>query len=100
MRESIKDIGYDNLEQGMDYRNSSILTAIDQQSQEIFDAVIKSDLVEEVGAGDQGLMMGYASDETPELMPLTHVYASNICARLHECKQKGIIPWLGPDGKS
>ena len=84
----------------MDYKNSSILTAIDQQSQEIFDAVIKSDLVEEVGAGDQGLMMGYATDETPELMPLTHVYASNICARLHECKVKGIIPWLGPDGKS
>ena len=44
--------------------------------------------------------MGYATDETPELMPLTHFYALKICARLQECREKGILPWLGPDGKS
>jgi len=85
----------------MDYRIATIIVAIDQQSQEINNAVVKNDIKDEdIGAGDQGLMIGYATSESEELHPISHLYANKLCQRLRECKDQKIIPWLGPDAKT
>ena len=100
VREAIKYVGYDSLAKGFDYKTATIILALDSQSPEIFEALHLGTKEEEIGAGDQGLMIGYASDETEELMPLTHILASKLCERLNTCRREGILPWLRPDGKS
>jgi S-adenosylmethionine synthetase len=100
-RNVIKKIGYQSDEMGFDYKTCSVLTAVGKQSPDISQGVTEGQgLFKEQGAGDQGLMFGYAVDETPEFMPATLAYAHRLTRRLAECRKEGTLGFLRPDGKS
>ena len=100
-RETIKRIGYDNTDYGIDYRGCAVLVAYDKQSPDIKQGVDRAqDDPLNQGAGDQGLMFGYACDETPVYMPLPIYLAHRLVERQSELRRDGRLPWLRPDAKS
>jgi S-adenosylmethionine synthetase len=101
VRDTIRDIGYNNSGMGFDWETCAVLTSIDKQSPDISQGVTAGEgLFEEQGAGDQGLMFGYACSETPVLMPMPIYYAHRVTRRLSETRKSGVLDFLRPDGKS
>jgi len=94
----LREVGYTNPEFGIDYQDAGVWVSLHDQSREIADGVGTG--ARPQGAGDQGMMFGYACDETPELMPLPIMIAHRLCMRLSEARRERLIPGLGPDGKS
>ena len=94
VRETIKDVGYTRAKFGFDYETCAVISSIDEQSPDIAMGVDPG------GAGDQGLMIGFACNETPELMPAPIIFAHQLCRRLAQLRKEGLVDYLRPDGKS
>ncbi len=106
VRDTVREVGYTDSAYGIDADHCAVLVAIAEQSPDIAQGVSRAreaasgEQFDQIGAGDQGLMFGYATDETPDLMPLPITLAHNLTRRLAECRKEEVLPYLRPDGKA
>jgi S-adenosylmethionine synthetase len=100
VRKRIKEVGYDDVKKGMDYQTCEIIIKVTKQSPDIAQSVHENKKDEDIGAGDQGHMFGYATDETKELFPYSHLLALRLSEKLTEVRKSKLLPWLRPDGKT
>lgn len=101
IREAVKASGYDSDDKGLDWRTVNVIVAVDEQSPDLTQAItMGSKAADDAGSGDHGVVFGYATDETPERMPLSHLLATRLCSQLDKARKDGTISWARPDGRA
>eukprot|EP00747_Dinoflagellata_sp_TGD_P167443 gnl/TRDRNA2_/TRDRNA2_191874_c0_seq1.p1 gnl/TRDRNA2_/TRDRNA2_191874_c0~~gnl/TRDRNA2_/TRDRNA2_191874_c0_seq1.p1 ORF type:complete len:394 (+),score=83.50 gnl/TRDRNA2_/TRDRNA2_191874_c0_seq1:65-1246(+) len=100
IREAVKALGYDSDDKGLDWRTMNVIVAIEEQSPDLAQAVSGNKAGDDAGPADPGIVFGYATNETPEMMPLSHVLATKICCQLDKVRKEGTVAWARPNGRA
>lgn len=99
VREAVKSVGYDADEKGLDWRTMNVIVAVEEQTPDLAQAITVGKAIEDIGAGDQGIVFGYATDESLGMMPLSHALATKLCIQLDKVRKDGTIGWIRPSGR-